>query len=201
MPLCTQALVLAASFSRSSSVRFLRSAALESGTAKPRLTASRASTRSSQAATLGKSSNETPAQSMISFSVLHCHWGGCMFVPREPTVGPRPADDGDVGDGEAVADEEARGGLFELRLEDGVETAGLVGVAVDAVLNPFGRVACSCQRASLDVSSPFSPRYSRLKWLACLLLVSIASFTQEGGGETYPCMGPRPPICHMSCDC
>ena len=72
-------------------------------------------------------------------------------------MGVGPADAGDVGDGEAVAYEEARGGLFELRLEDGVEAAGLVGVAVDAVLDLLRRVACSRQKCP-STPIPRNPR-------------------------------------------
>ena len=63
IPPCTQSLVCFAIFSRSSSDKFLRSAALASGTAKPRWTAGRDLTFSSQALTLGNLSKETPAQS------------------------------------------------------------------------------------------------------------------------------------------
>lgn len=58
-------------------------------------------------------------------------------------MGVGPPDAGNVGDGEAVADEEARGGLLEVGFEDGVEAAGLVDVAVDAVLDLLRGVACS----------------------------------------------------------
>lgn len=46
-----------------------------------------------------------------------------------------PSPGGNVGNGDTVADEEARLGLCELRFHDGVETTSLVDVAVDAVLD------------------------------------------------------------------
>lgn len=52
-----------------------------------------------------------------------------------------PSPGSNVGNGEAVADEEARRGLCELRLHDGVEAASLVDVAVDAVLDLFRRIS------------------------------------------------------------
>ena len=55
-------------------------------------------------------------------------------------MGVGPANDGNVGDGEAIADDEARGGLLKVGLEGAVEAASLVGVAVDAVLDLLGGV-------------------------------------------------------------
>jgi hypothetical protein len=52
-----------------------------------------------------------------------------------------PAPAGDVGNGALVADEEAGGLLGEVGVHCAVETAGLVEVAVDAVLDLFGGVA------------------------------------------------------------
>lgn len=46
-----------------------------------------------------------------------------------------PSPGGNVGNGNAVADKEAGGGLGQLVVQDGVEAARLVGVAVDAILD------------------------------------------------------------------
>ena len=59
-------------------------------------------------------------------------------------MGVGPADNRNVGNGEAVADKEARGGLFEVVLQHAVEAARLVGVAVDPVLDLLGGVSCFC---------------------------------------------------------
>ena len=52
---------------------------------------------------------------------------------------PTPGDN--VGDGEAVADEEAGGGPSELGLEDAIEATGLVTVTVDTVLDALWSIA------------------------------------------------------------
>jgi hypothetical protein len=57
------------------------------------------------------------------------------------TVRGDPAPGGNVGNRHAVADEVARGGLGQLRVQDGVQAARLVGVAVDAVLDLFRGVS------------------------------------------------------------
>lgn len=64
-------------------------------------------------------------------------------------------------------------------VESTVETAGLVGVAVDTILNLLRSVAYVEQLIFGDGEVRVGEDV-RLKWLAC------------------PCMGPRPPICHMS---
>ena len=46
-----------------------------------------------------------------------------------------PAPDGHVGNGDTVADDESRGRLLKMSVQDAVQTARLVDVAVDAVLN------------------------------------------------------------------
>lgn len=74
-------------------------------------------------------------------------------------VGPADADD--VGNGEAVADEEAPALLLEVRLHDAVEAARLVYVAVDAVLDLLGRVTCDCQKLQ---SNPRSQLPSRVTY-------------------------------------
>lgn len=89
-----------------------------------------------------------------------------------------PTPDGDVGNGHLVADNVAGFLLGEMSVESAVETTGLVGVAVDTVLNLLRSVAWD----SLSVLYIWEDGGDniRLKWLAC------------------PCIGPRPPICHMS---
>lgn len=72
-------------------------------------------------------------------------------------VGPADADD--VGDSEAVADEEARGALLEVGLHDAVEAARLVYVTVDAVRDLLGRITCFCQNNTH--SNPRPQRESR----------------------------------------
>jgi hypothetical protein len=52
-----------------------------------------------------------------------------------------PSPGSNISNSQAVADEEARRGLCELALQDGVEAASLVDVAVDAVLDLFGSIS------------------------------------------------------------
>lgn len=54
-----------------------------------------------------------------------------------------PAPAGNVGNGQLVADEEARRGLCQLGLHGAVQAAGFIDVAVDAVLDLFGGVSWS----------------------------------------------------------
>ena len=90
-------------------------------------------------------------------------------------MGVGPANDGDVGDGEAVADDEAGGGLLKMGLEGAVETASLVRVTVDAVFDLLGCVTYVLSEWTFfrRVSRWPSSLHSRLKWLACLYAVSI----------------------------
>lgn len=53
-----------------------------------------------------------------------------------------PAPDGNVGNGDAVADNVARGGLGQVRVKSAVETTGLVDVAVNSVLDLLRCVSC-----------------------------------------------------------
>lgn len=73
-----------------------------------------------------------------------------------------PAPDGNVSDGNFVADDVAGFCLGEMSVEGAVETTGLVGVAVDAVLNLLRSVACTCQYSAIICMSD----NIRLKWLA-----------------------------------
>lgn len=52
-----------------------------------------------------------------------------------------PAPGGNVGNGETIADNEARCALREVGIQDSVEAAGLVDVTVDAVLDLLRRIA------------------------------------------------------------
>lgn len=54
---------------------------------------------------------------------------------RERTMSGHPAPAGNVGNGDAVADEEARGRRGQLLVQGAVQAARLVDVAVDTVLN------------------------------------------------------------------
>lgn len=94
-------------------------------------------------------------------------------------MGGDPAPAGNVGDGDSVTDEEARGRLGEVGVHGAVQAAGLVDVAVDAVLDRLRGI--SYPGAVRNRQSGIGYQDSRLKWFA------------------WPCMGPKPPICHMSC--
>lgn len=56
---------------------------------------------------------------------------------RELTMGSDPAPAGNVGNGDTVADKEARGGLCEVFVHGAVEAACFVGVTVDSILDLF----------------------------------------------------------------
>lgn len=73
-----------------------------------------------------------------------------------------PAPDGNVRDGDFVANDVAGFCLGEMSVEGAVETTGLVSVAVDAVLNLLRSVACICQYSTMEWMS----ENIRLKWLA-----------------------------------
>lgn len=67
--------------------------------------------------------------------------GNAMREKKRLTGTGDPAPDGDVGNGHLAANDIAGWLLGEVSVESAVQTTGLVGVAVDAVLNLLGSVA------------------------------------------------------------
>lgn len=74
--------------------------------------------------------------SFMSIEMVFTETHTCQIGNHEElTSCGNPAPNGNVGNGQSVTDDEARGALLKVRVQSAVQTTGLVAVAVNTVLD------------------------------------------------------------------